>query len=98
MDDDRGPSLLAGAWVLTAISIAVLGLRLYTRIKITKAPGIDDWTMLVGTVGYTYSLMNNVPILIALLVSQCGVQHNDRGMCGYWTRKASGILGHDEDT
>ena len=57
VEDDRGPSLLAGTWVLTSMAIAMLGLRLYTRIKITKAPGLDDWTMLVGAVGHVPNLI-----------------------------------------
>ncbi|EAW07060.1 uncharacterized protein ACLA_087660 [Aspergillus clavatus NRRL 1] len=35
---------------LTVTAVTVVALRLYVRIKITKTPGSDDWTMAAGAV------------------------------------------------
>ena len=38
----RGPALLAVNCVLLPISLAVVGLRLYTRLIIVRSAGLDD--------------------------------------------------------
>lgn len=43
-DQNRGPALLAMFWTETAISIIILGMRMWSRHKL-KNFGIDDWVM-----------------------------------------------------
>jgi hypothetical protein len=48
-DEDRGPRLEAAYWTWSAVSILMLCLRLYARVKI-RGLGWDDWMMLITVV------------------------------------------------
>ena len=42
-DDNRGPELMAVTWVFTALATVVVGVKIFTRIKIIKEPALDDF-------------------------------------------------------
>lgn len=46
---NRGPSILALSWVEAALGISILAARLYTRGRIVRNVGWDDWTMAFST-------------------------------------------------
>jgi hypothetical protein len=46
---DKGPGLLTVTWIETSIGLLLLGARLYTRAKIVRNVGWDDWTMVFAT-------------------------------------------------
>lgn len=48
--DDRGSSVIAAAVVVFAITAAVVALRFYTRVKIVRVLGAEDWTILVALI------------------------------------------------
>ncbi len=48
-NDDRGPQLMAMFWTWSALSMALLSLRFYARVKV-RGVGWDDWMMLVSVV------------------------------------------------
>ncbi|KAH8671503.1 hypothetical protein BX600DRAFT_537877 [Xylariales sp. PMI_506] len=50
--DNRGPQLLAVCSALLAITVISIGLRLYSRLVIIKAFGVDDWLMSVATLSF----------------------------------------------
>lgn len=41
MVDDQSASITAASWTLGAVSIMIVGLRLYTRLVLTRLPGWD---------------------------------------------------------
>jgi hypothetical protein len=47
---DKGPGLLAVTWIEASIGLLLLGARLYTRTKIVRNVGLDDWTMVFATI------------------------------------------------
>lgn len=49
-DVNRGPQLLAVSMVTLLAAIAVVALRLYTRLKITLSLGWDDYTIVLALV------------------------------------------------
>ena len=52
----HGPGLMTVACLLPSFAILIVGLRLYARFKITKAPGIDDLLILLALIfGITLS-------------------------------------------
>lgn len=50
---DKGQGLVAVAWVEASLGLLALGARLYTRARIVRKVGWDDWTMVIATVGLT---------------------------------------------
>jgi hypothetical protein len=46
----KGLGLLAVTWVEAGIGLLFLAARLYTRAKIVRNAGWDDWTMIFATV------------------------------------------------
>ena len=49
-DQDRGPLVDISTWVITAIAIIVVVVRLYTRLFLKKSAGLDDLLMLLALV------------------------------------------------
>jgi hypothetical protein len=49
-DPGFGPGILGATWTLTIVAGLTVGLRLYTRAKITKLLSWDDWIMLVAMI------------------------------------------------
>jgi len=49
-DADRGPLLLGVTIVSTSLALAVVGLRLFVRVKIVKNVGWDDHTIVAASV------------------------------------------------
>lgn len=41
-DQNRGPQLLAVIWIFTILALVVVSLKLYTRFRILREPGLDD--------------------------------------------------------
>lgn len=52
----RGDSVLVVTIVFSAIAFVITCLRLYTRIKITCSPGIDDILIVVALVCYNRNM------------------------------------------
>ncbi|KAH8742343.1 integral membrane protein [Diaporthe sp. PMI_573] len=48
-DEDRGPRLEAAYWTWSAVSILMLCLRIYARVKI-RGLGWDDWMMVITVI------------------------------------------------
>jgi hypothetical protein len=49
-DDDLGGTVVAASIVCFAIAAAMVALRFYTRIKIVRVLGAEDWTILAALV------------------------------------------------
>jgi hypothetical protein len=49
-DENRGPRLIAVYWVMNAVSVAVICLRLYGR-RLIRGFGVDDYMMIFTSVG-----------------------------------------------
>jgi hypothetical protein len=47
-DPGLGPSILGASYLLTILAGVSVGLRMYTRIKVTVQVGWDDWVMLLA--------------------------------------------------
>ncbi|KAL8763146.1 MAG: hypothetical protein Q9184_000991 [Pyrenodesmia sp. 2 TL-2023] len=45
-DQDRAPMLRAVLSSELAVATIIMGLRFFTRLKLTRSPGMDDWIML----------------------------------------------------
>ena len=48
--ENRGPELVAVTWVFTALAVVVVGLKVFTRIKIIKEPALDDFFTVLSLV------------------------------------------------
>jgi len=49
-DEDRGPKFIAAAAVTTVAALIAVCLRMYVRIRIVRAVGIDDYMIIVSMV------------------------------------------------
>lgn len=47
---DRGPGILIISWIEAVLGISMTILRFYTRSRIIRIVGWDDWTMAFATV------------------------------------------------
>ncbi|KAI9147228.1 Hydrolase ORFZ [Paramyrothecium foliicola] len=47
-DQGLGPSIIGATWFLTLLAGICVGLRMYTRIKVTSQIWSDDWIMIVA--------------------------------------------------
>ncbi|KAK0706041.1 hypothetical protein B0T26DRAFT_625829, partial [Lasiosphaeria miniovina] len=47
-----GPGLLAVTWVEASLGLLLLGARMYTRARIVRKVGWDDWTMVFAAVSF----------------------------------------------
>lgn len=47
---DRGPEIVAVDIVFCALAVLVVLLRCFTRARLVKAFGLDDWLMIVAAV------------------------------------------------
>jgi cell division protein FtsW (lipid II flippase) len=50
----KGPGLVAVTWVEATIGLLLLVARLYTRARIVRSVGWDDWIMVLATVSYIF--------------------------------------------
>ena len=48
--DNKGPAILGVMWALTMITLALVTMRMYIRIHIVKAFGLDDWLIALSMV------------------------------------------------
>jgi uncharacterized protein YybS (DUF2232 family) len=46
----RGKRALVVTAVLTALAAVIVGMRLFARLKLMKATGLEDWAILISTV------------------------------------------------
>lgn len=44
---EKGPTLVGVLWMETVICLVVLGLRVYTRMRILRNPGWDDLLLVI---------------------------------------------------
>lgn len=49
-DENRGPEILAICGTLVALSVLIVGLRIWVRARMIGQVGIDDWTIIAATV------------------------------------------------
>jgi hypothetical protein len=49
-DTNRGPAINAILWTCVSISVLFIGSRLFTRIYITRNPGLGDFFMVLSLV------------------------------------------------
>jgi len=54
MDMDMGPYLLRVIWVLGALSTALLGLRLYSKLWRRRPLWWDDWVLVAAWVSFSF--------------------------------------------
>lgn len=52
MVEDQSASITAASWTLGPVSTIVVGLRLYTRLVLTRLPGWDDFFIGLSLVTY----------------------------------------------
>ena len=49
-NDNRGPELVALIWIFTALATVVVGIKVFTRIKIIREPALDDFFTILSVV------------------------------------------------
>lgn len=49
-DQNRGPVLLTVIWIITALALMIVGLKIYTKFKIVRDAGIDDFLIFLSMV------------------------------------------------
>lgn len=49
-NDNRGPELVVVTWIFTALATVVVGLKIFTRVKIMKEPALDDFFTILSLV------------------------------------------------
>lgn len=49
-DVDQGPRVLVAGWIQAGVSIIIVGLRMYTGIKVLRKLDLGDWLMLFALV------------------------------------------------
>lgn len=49
-DHNRGPTLVIVIWILTALALIVVSIKVYTRIKIIREPALDDFFTVLAVV------------------------------------------------
>lgn len=54
---EKGPTLVGVLWMETVICLIVLGLRVYTRVRILRNPGWDDLLLVITWVRWRHSLL-----------------------------------------
>jgi hypothetical protein len=59
---DQGPALLILGWVLTTISVAMVGLRCYTRITRVQRVAVHDFLMLTSLVSMSSRIIQYKPL------------------------------------
>ena len=47
---NRAPGILALAWIECSFSLVFVAARMYTRARITRYVGLDDWFMMATLV------------------------------------------------
>lgn len=47
---DKGPTILGVTWAFTSLSVIVIALRLYVRIKLANGLKAHDWVMVLALV------------------------------------------------
>ena len=64
MADSRGPTILIAMWTTTSIATLFVIARLYTRIKILRSLGLDDYLM-------ACSMVLSKILMILLAIDTC---------------------------
>ncbi len=61
-DQNKAPMLRAVLSSELAVAAIIVALRFFSRIRITRSPGVDDWTMLATIVrcSLRYELVKNM--------------------------------------
>ncbi|TGJ85454.1 hypothetical protein E0Z10_g3332 [Xylaria hypoxylon] len=57
---NRGPTLFAVCVTLLTVSVVTFSLRIYTRLFLVKAWGLDDWFMGVATIFFTLFVTSGI--------------------------------------
>jgi hypothetical protein len=84
-DVNRGPGILAVSWIEASLGIIILSLRMYTRAKITRKIGWDDWTMVFATVSFESGFLCTQ---LSFLLDTCSYHHHHRyfgGSLWHWS-------------
>jgi hypothetical protein len=58
---DLGGSVIAASVVTFVLTAAIVALRFYTRIKIVRVLGAEDWTILVALVRLAVASFHGTP-------------------------------------
>ena len=66
-DFNLGPSLLTACWILAAVAICVVTLRVITRAKTTDHLGADDYMMILSLVSKTLLSSKGKKFLIHII-------------------------------
>lgn len=61
-DINKGPTLIAATCVVDGVTAIAVALRFFVRIRITKALGWDDWTILFAIVSPSLFIPESLPI------------------------------------
>jgi hypothetical protein len=57
MAQNRGPTILIAMWTATSIAVMFVAARLYTRIRILRNIGLDDYLIASSMVGALFSVI-----------------------------------------
>ncbi|KAK4655221.1 hypothetical protein QC762_300470 [Podospora pseudocomata] len=60
-DENRGPEILAICGTLVALSVLIVGLRIWVRARMIGQVGIDDWTIITATTVIFVEMMIIIP-------------------------------------
>nr|CDP26528.1 Putative protein of unknown function [Podospora anserina S mat+] len=60
-DENRGPEILAICGTLVALSVLIVGLRIWVRAGMIGQVGIDDWTIIAATTVIFVEMMIIIP-------------------------------------
>jgi hypothetical protein len=74
---NKGPGLIAVTWIEASIGLLLLAARLYTRARIVRNVGWDDWIMIFATVS---RMLHHT---VRILSCNTGVSH--RYICHRYT-------------
>ena len=53
-DQDRGPTLIAVTWTFTAMALMVVGVKVYTRLKIVRETALGDLFIMLSMVSPSF--------------------------------------------
>ncbi len=81
-DRNQGPTVEVVTWVFTSIALITVLLRLFTRLRLTRNPGWDDFWIVIAMVNVTVPGSSPTETLtIPHLVFQFNLRHSRRD-CG----------------
>ena len=56
-DFNRGQDLVIVTWVFTTLALVIVGLKVYTRIKILREPALDDVFTVLAVVSLSLRML-----------------------------------------